>query len=181
MRWLTRTLMNRSLGVQEGLGAIGSKVQESLSGIHVVKAYTIEDHEARALPRNQRGIQRAGPGARTDARRDDADDSSGTVGTLDHDRADLWRDAGARPRHFDWSIWSPSWVTSASSRGRLSRSAGRSPSTSAARASMKRLEEIFAAVPAPTRRRRGRSPRGRRRRSNGKTSRSAISPTASKP
>ena len=30
MRWLTRTLMNRSLGVQEGLGAIGSKVQESL-------------------------------------------------------------------------------------------------------------------------------------------------------
>jgi len=46
MRWLTRTLMNRSLGVQEGLAAIGAKVQESLSGVHVVKAYTIEDHEA---------------------------------------------------------------------------------------------------------------------------------------
>ena len=46
MRWLTRTLMVRSLGVQEGLAAIGSKVQESLSGIHVVKAYTLEEHEA---------------------------------------------------------------------------------------------------------------------------------------
>src|ERR1700682_4037162 len=46
MRWLTRTLMARSLGVQEGLAAIGAKVQESLSGIHVVKAYTLEDHEA---------------------------------------------------------------------------------------------------------------------------------------
>ena len=46
MRWLTRTLMVRSLGVQEGLAAIGSKAQESLSGIHVVKAYTLEDREA---------------------------------------------------------------------------------------------------------------------------------------
>jgi ATP-binding cassette subfamily B protein len=46
MRWLTRTLMARSLGVQEGLAAIGSKAQESLSGIHVVKAYTLEDREA---------------------------------------------------------------------------------------------------------------------------------------
>ena len=46
MRWLTRTLMARSLGVQEGLAAIGSKAQESLSGIHVVKAYTLENREA---------------------------------------------------------------------------------------------------------------------------------------
>ncbi len=45
MRWLTRTLMARSLGVQEGLAAIGAKVQESLSGIHVVKAYSLESHE----------------------------------------------------------------------------------------------------------------------------------------
>jgi ATP-binding cassette, subfamily B, multidrug efflux pump len=43
---LTRSLMERSLKVQEGLGAIGAKVQESLSGIHVVKAYTLEEHEA---------------------------------------------------------------------------------------------------------------------------------------
>lgn len=43
---LTRSLMERSLKVQEGLGAIGAKVQESLSGVHVVKAYTLEEHEA---------------------------------------------------------------------------------------------------------------------------------------
>lgn len=43
---LSHSLMERSLLVQEGLGAIGAKVQESLSGIHVVKAYNFEDHEA---------------------------------------------------------------------------------------------------------------------------------------
>jgi ATP-binding cassette, subfamily B, multidrug efflux pump len=46
IRWLTRTLMMRSLKVQEGLGTIGSKVQESLAGIQVIKAYTLEEHEA---------------------------------------------------------------------------------------------------------------------------------------
>jgi ATP-binding cassette, subfamily B, multidrug efflux pump len=46
MRWLTRTLMERSMAVQEGLAEIGSRVQESLSGIHVIKSYTLEDHEA---------------------------------------------------------------------------------------------------------------------------------------
>ena len=43
---LMRAMMVRSLKVQEGLAAIGSKVQESLAGIQVVKAYTLEDHEA---------------------------------------------------------------------------------------------------------------------------------------
>jgi ATP-binding cassette, subfamily B, multidrug efflux pump len=46
MRKLTRSLMERSLKVQEGLGSIGAKVQESLAGIHVVKAYTLERREA---------------------------------------------------------------------------------------------------------------------------------------
>src|SRR5260370_9750270 len=41
-----RAMMMRSLRVQEGLAAIGSKVQESLAGIQVVKAYTLEEHEA---------------------------------------------------------------------------------------------------------------------------------------
>ena len=41
-----RKMMMRSLKVQEGLAAIGSKVQESLAGIPVVKAYTLEEHEA---------------------------------------------------------------------------------------------------------------------------------------
>jgi ATP-binding cassette, subfamily B, multidrug efflux pump len=43
---LSRALMQRNLKVQEGLGLIGSKVQEALAGIHVVKAYSLEDHEA---------------------------------------------------------------------------------------------------------------------------------------
>jgi ATP-binding cassette subfamily B multidrug efflux pump len=47
IRFITRSLMERSLKVQEGLGTIGAKVQESLSGIHVVKAYTLEEREAR--------------------------------------------------------------------------------------------------------------------------------------
>jgi ATP-binding cassette, subfamily B, multidrug efflux pump len=46
IRWLMRAMMVRSLRVQEGLASIGSKVQESLAGIHVVKAYTLEEHEA---------------------------------------------------------------------------------------------------------------------------------------
>ena len=40
VRRLTRALMERSLKVQQELGNIGAKVQESLAGIHVVKAYT---------------------------------------------------------------------------------------------------------------------------------------------
>jgi ATP-binding cassette subfamily B protein len=46
IRFLTRSLMERSLKVQQGLGVLGSKVQESLTGIHVVKAYTLEEREA---------------------------------------------------------------------------------------------------------------------------------------
>jgi ATP-binding cassette subfamily B protein len=46
IRVLTRTLMERNLKVQEGLGTLGARVQESLSGIHVVKAYTLEDWDA---------------------------------------------------------------------------------------------------------------------------------------
>ena len=46
IRRLTRALMERSLKVQQGLAAIGAKVQERLAGIHVVKAYTLEDHES---------------------------------------------------------------------------------------------------------------------------------------
>jgi ATP-binding cassette subfamily B multidrug efflux pump len=46
VRKLTRRLMERSLKVQQELGNIGAKVQESLMGIHVVKAYTLEQHES---------------------------------------------------------------------------------------------------------------------------------------
>lgn len=46
IRRLTHSLMERSLRVQEELGGIGAKVQESLAGIHVVKAYTLHDRES---------------------------------------------------------------------------------------------------------------------------------------
>ncbi|MGH7813476.1 MAG: ABC transporter ATP-binding protein [Candidatus Binataceae bacterium] len=46
IRRLTRALMTRSLKVQEGLGEIGAKVNESLAGIQVIKAYTLEEHDA---------------------------------------------------------------------------------------------------------------------------------------
>jgi ATP-binding cassette subfamily B multidrug efflux pump len=46
MYHLSRSIMERSLRVQEGIGAIGAKIQESLSGIHIVKAYTLEEHQA---------------------------------------------------------------------------------------------------------------------------------------
>src|SRR6266851_4061866 len=45
IRFLTRSLMERSLKVQQALGLLGSKIQESLSGIHVVKAYGLEERE----------------------------------------------------------------------------------------------------------------------------------------
>jgi ATP-binding cassette subfamily B protein len=49
MKRVTRTLMERSLRVQEGLAEIGSKVQESLTGIHVIKAYCVEEHDAQVF------------------------------------------------------------------------------------------------------------------------------------
>lgn len=40
-------LMERTMRVQEGLAELSSRVQENLSGIHVVKAYASEEHEVR--------------------------------------------------------------------------------------------------------------------------------------
>jgi ATP-binding cassette subfamily B multidrug efflux pump len=61
MKRVTRSLMERSLHVQEGLADIGSKVQESLTGIHVIKAYTVEEHDAQVFRKlnddfNQQGL-----------------------------------------------------------------------------------------------------------------------------
>ena len=60
MRWLTRTLMERSLRVQEGLAAIGARVQESLSGIHVIKSYTLEDHDSEHFRQNNQEYNEQG-------------------------------------------------------------------------------------------------------------------------
>ena len=61
IRQLTHSLMERSLRVQEELGAIAAKVQESLSGVHVVKAYTLHAREAEEFRRrndsyNEQGL-----------------------------------------------------------------------------------------------------------------------------
>jgi ATP-binding cassette subfamily B protein len=45
----SRLLMERTLRVQEGLGELSARVQQNLSGIHVVKAYAAEAHELRAF------------------------------------------------------------------------------------------------------------------------------------
>src|SRR5256712_10557747 len=51
----SRLLMERTLRVQEGLGELSSRVQENLSGIHVVKSYAAEEHEIQTFARlNQR-------------------------------------------------------------------------------------------------------------------------------
>ncbi len=43
----SRVLMERTLRVQEGLAELSSRVQENLSGMHVVKTYAAEDRESR--------------------------------------------------------------------------------------------------------------------------------------
>lgn len=45
----SRLLMERTVRVQEGLGELSSRVQQNLSGMHVVKAYACEDHELAAF------------------------------------------------------------------------------------------------------------------------------------
>src|SRR5439155_320297 len=47
----SRVLMERSLRVQEGLGELSNRVQENLSGMHVVKAYASEEHEVDTFAR----------------------------------------------------------------------------------------------------------------------------------
>src|SRR2546425_1465900 len=47
----SRLLMERTFRVQEGLGELSSRVQENLSGIHVVKAYACETHEVQSFAR----------------------------------------------------------------------------------------------------------------------------------
>ncbi len=148
MRWLTRTLMARSLGVQEGLADIGAKAQESLSGIHVVKAYTLEDHEAERFRAvnyqyNEQGLALARlRGAMMPI-------IKGTVGTsvmivLIYGgmlvRANLISigDIVAFMGYLGQLAWptvSLGWTLSLYQRGR---------------ASMKRLEELFAATPTPS-------------------------------
>src|SRR5437899_608043 len=47
----SRLLIERSLRVQEGLGELSNRVQENLSGMHVVKSYACEEHEVESFAR----------------------------------------------------------------------------------------------------------------------------------
>ncbi|MFN8543093.1 MAG: ABC transporter ATP-binding protein [Candidatus Binatia bacterium] len=55
----SRVLMDRTLRVQEGLGELSSRVQENLSGIHVVRAYAAEEHEIADFQALNRRFQEA--------------------------------------------------------------------------------------------------------------------------
>src|SRR5258705_6353577 len=52
-------LMERTLRVQEGLADLSSRVQENLSGIHVVKAYDAEAHQRKVFTEQSDRFQEA--------------------------------------------------------------------------------------------------------------------------
>src|SRR5258705_674537 len=52
-------LMERTLRVQEGLADLSSRVQENLSGIHVVKAYGAEAHQRKVFTEQSDRFQEA--------------------------------------------------------------------------------------------------------------------------
>ncbi|HKN09266.1 MAG TPA: ABC transporter ATP-binding protein, partial [Pseudomonadota bacterium] len=148
IRRLARSLMERNLTVQQGLGTIAAKVQESLAGIHMVKAYTLEEHEAARFHEinddyNQQGLAVARlRGAMFPMIRSAVTTSTMivliyggslvllkriSIGDLVGFMAYLGRLA--------WPTTSLGWMISIYQRGK---------------ASMKRLGEIFDAVPPPT-------------------------------
>jgi len=148
IRFLTRSLMERSLKVQQGLGVLGAKVQESLSGIHVVKAYTLEEREAdrfRSLNDryNEQGLALARVrGAMTPLIRATIAGSMMILltygGVLIQARQISIGDLTAfilYLQQLGWPTVSIGWMISIYQR---------------ARASMKRLEDIFQAVPPGT-------------------------------
>jgi len=53
----SRLLMERSVRVQEGLGELSNRVQENLSGMHVIKAYAGEEHEIASFARANERFQ----------------------------------------------------------------------------------------------------------------------------
>jgi ATP-binding cassette subfamily B multidrug efflux pump len=55
----SRLLMERSLRVQEGLGELSNRVQENLSGMHVVKAYACEGREIETFAQTNARFQEA--------------------------------------------------------------------------------------------------------------------------
>jgi ATP-binding cassette, subfamily B, multidrug efflux pump len=145
IRLLTRSLMERSLKVQQGLGMLGAKVQESLSGIHVIKAYTLEEREGERFRSlndsyNEQGLALARVrGAMTPLIRATVAGSMMILltygGTLIRAHKISIGDLTAfilYLQQLGWPTVSIGWMISIYQR---------------ARASMKRLEDIFQAVP----------------------------------
>ena len=145
IRFLTRSLMERSFKVQQGLGVLGAKVQESLSGIHVVKAYTLEEREGERFRSlndsyNEQGLALARVrGAMTPLIRATIASSMMVLltygGALIQARKISIGDLTAFILYLQllgWPTVSVGWMISIYQR---------------ARASMKRLEDIFQAVP----------------------------------
>ncbi len=58
VKHLSRTLMERTVKVQEGLAALSARAQENLSGMTVVKAYALEDAEVESFKRINAEFQR---------------------------------------------------------------------------------------------------------------------------
>jgi len=59
MRRNGRRLMEGTLRVQEGLAEMSAAIQENVSGIHVVKSYTLEEVEAERFGRQNRRLREA--------------------------------------------------------------------------------------------------------------------------
>ncbi len=126
----SRQLMERTLKVQEGLAAMSSRVQENLSGIHVVKAYVREAEETEAFARLNAAFSAQNMELARVRGMHDAGDAGGEH-ARDAGRPLVRRPAGHRRRSSASATWWPSSATSTSSRGRPWRSAGCSRSCSA--------------------------------------------------
>ncbi len=57
---LSRTLMERTVKVQEGLAALSARAQENLSGMAVIKAYALENSEVESFRRMNAEFQELG-------------------------------------------------------------------------------------------------------------------------
>ncbi len=73
----SRQLMERTLKTQEGLAAMSSRVQENLSGIHVVQAYVREEAEIAAFARLNADFSAQNMALAQGPRRDHAGDARG--------------------------------------------------------------------------------------------------------
>src|SRR5262245_15873281 len=148
VKYTSALLMERALRVQEGLADLSTRVQENLSGIHVVKAYAAEERETRQFGAlNERFQEQSLRLARVRGFIGPIMNIVGSVGSL----VVLWyggrRVIGGQLSIGDlvaflgylhllaWPTMALGWMLSVLQRGR---------------AAMQRLNELFAVMPAIT-------------------------------